>query len=218
MFSLDLFRKKYKTDSTKVKILDQRFSFFIPRELEPYLDQNDVFHNFPLWAKIWEPSVVLADHLASLTPNGGKNLLEIGCGLGLVGIVAAAFGHKVTMTEQNSDALNFARANALTNLSPSSPPIDIRRLDWNHPDLDDMFDLIVGSEVVYSQKDYDPLFRLFKKLLKSDGEIILAESFRESSFNFFKEMSHSFEVKAQKKIIRTPEKEIRIMLCSMKFK
>jgi len=122
--------------------------------------------------------VVLADHLASLTPNGGKNLLEIGCGLGLVGIVAAAFGHKVTMTEQNSDALNFARANALTNLSPSSPPIDIRRLDWNHPDLDDMFDLIVGSEVVYSQ----------------------------------------FEVKAQKKIIRTPEKEIRIMLCSMKFK
>jgi len=218
VFSLDIFHKKYKTDSTEVKIRNRPFSFFIPRELEPFLDQNDVFHNFPLWAKIWEPSVVLADHLSSLEPRPGKNLLEVGCGLGLVGIVAASFGHRVTMTEQDPDALNFARANALANLSPSDPPIEIRRLDWNRPDLDRTFDRIVASEIIYSEKDYEPLFGLFKALLKPGGEIILAEGFRESSFNFFKEMSGHFEMKAQKKIIRTPEKEIRIILCCMKFK
>jgi predicted nicotinamide N-methyase len=218
MFSLDIFRKKYECDSTEVKIRDRQFSFFVPKALEPFLDQQDVFHHFPLWAKIWEASVVLADHLASLEPRPGRDLLEIGCGLGLVGIVAATFGHRVTMTEQDPDALNFARANALTNLSPSNPPIEIRRLDWNQPALDRTFDLVVGSEVVYSERDYDPLFHLFKTLLRPGGQIILAEGFRESSFNFFKEMSRSFEIQAQKKKIRTPDKEIQIILCSMKFK
>jgi len=218
VFSLDIFRKKYKADTTEVKIRDRQFSFFIPRKLEPFLDQEDVFHNFPLWAKIWEASLVLADHLASLEPRPGKDLLEVGCGLGLVGIVAASFGYKVTMTEQDPDALNFARANALSNLSPSDPPIEIRTLDWNRPALDRTFDLLVASEIVYSERDYEPLFGLFKALLKPGGEIILAEGLRESSFNFFKEMSRYFDLKAQKKIIRTPEKEIRIILCSMKFK
>jgi len=218
MFSLDIFRNKYKTDLTEVKIRDRAFSFFIPRELEPFLDQQDVFHHFPLWTKIWEASLVLADHLASMEPRPGKRLLEIGCGLGLVGIVAASFGHEVTMTEQDPDALNFARANAFTNLSPSNPPIEIHRLDWNQPALDRTFDLIVASEIVYSEKNYEPLFALFKALLKPGGEIILAEGLRESSVNFFKEMGRYFEMKAQKKTIRTPQKEIRIILCSMKFK
>jgi predicted nicotinamide N-methyase len=218
MFSLDIFRRNYNADSAEVKIKDRPFSFFVPRELEPFMDKDDVFHNFPLWAKIWEASMVLADHLASREPLPGSNLLEIGCGLGVVGIVAASFGHRVTMTEQDPDALNFARANALTNLSPSDPTIDIRRLDWNHPRLERIFDLIVGSEIVYSQRDYEPLFRLFKTFLKQGGEIILAEGFRESSVRFFREMSRYFEMKAQKKIIRTPEKEVRIILCSMKFK
>jgi predicted nicotinamide N-methyase len=218
MFSLDIFRRKYNVDTAEVKIKDRPFSFFVPRELEPFMDQDDVFHNFPLWAKIWEASMVLADHLASREPLPGSKLLEIGCGLGVVGIVAASFGHRITMTEQDPDALNFARANVLTNLPPSGPTIDIRRLDWNHPRFKRTFDLIVGSEIVYSQRDYEPLFRLFKSLLKQDGEIILAEGFRESSVTFFKEMSRYFEMKAQKKTIRTPEKEVRIILCSMKFK
>jgi predicted nicotinamide N-methyase len=217
MFSLDMFRKKYNTDSTEVKIKDRRFSFFVPKELEPFVDQSDVFRHFPLWAKIWETSVVLADHLASRETRPEEHLLEIGCGVGLVGIVAASFGHTVTMTEQDPDGLNFARANAARNL-PSASPIEIRRLDWNHPTLDRTFDLIVGSEVVYSERDYDPLLSLFKTLLKPGGEIILAEGFRESSFNFFKEMGRFFELKAQKKTIRTPEKHIPLILCSMKFK
>lgn len=218
MFSLDLFHKKYKTDRAEVKIRDRRFSFFVPKELEPFVNHQDVFHDFPLWAKIWEASIVLADHLAALEPHPGENLLEIGCGLGLVGIVAASFGHRMTITEQDPHALNFARANSLANLSPSDPPIEIRKLDWNQPTLDRTFDLIVGSEVVYSERDYAPLFGLFKALLKPGGEIILAEGLRESSFNFFKEMGEFFDLKAQKKIIRTPEKEIRIILTSMKFK
>lgn len=162
--------------------------------------------------------MVLAEYLASRKPDPEANVLEIGCGLGLVGIVAASFGHRVTLTENSPDALAFVHANAARNLSETPARVHIRKLDWNHPDLKYTFDLIVGSEVIYSEKDYDPIFRLFKALLKEGGEVILAEGLRKSSVHFFREMSQHFEMAAQKKIIRTPEEEFRIILCRMKFK
>jgi len=218
MFSIQNFHKRYKTDASEVVIRNRRFSFFVPRSLDPFIDRDDVFQGFPLWAKIWEASMVLADHMASLEPDPHRHILEIGSGMGLVGIVASSFGHRVTLTESNADALNFARANALRNLSSSDPDLAIRKLDWNHPRLEGAFDTIAASEVVYSERDYEPLFKLFNRYLKEGGEIVLAEGLRKTSMNFFKEMGQHFDMKAQKKIIRTPEKEIRIILCRMRFK
>jgi predicted nicotinamide N-methyase len=218
MFSIQNFHKKYETDSSEVVIRSRRFSFFVPRSLDPFIDHDDVFHGFPLWAKIWEASLVLAEHMAALKPDPHRHILEIGSGIGLVGIVASSFGHRVTLTESNAHALNFARANALRNLSPSDPEPKIRELDWNHPRLEGTFDTIAASEVVYSERDYEPLFKLFSHYLKEGGEIVLAEGLRKSSMNFFKEMGQHFDLKAQKKIIRTPEKEIRMILCRMKFR
>ncbi len=218
MFSIQDFHKKYETDSSEVVIRNRRFSFLVPRTLDPFIDRKDVFQGFPLWAKIWEASMVLAEHLASLNADPNRHILEIGAGIGLVGIVASSFGHRVTLTESNPDALNFARANALRNLSPSSPEITIKNLDWNHPGIKGTFGTIAASEVVYSERDYEPLFNLFKRYLEQGGEIILAEGIRKSSMNFFKEMGRHFDIKGRKKIIRTPEKEIRIILCRMRFK
>ena len=91
------------------------------------MDPQDIFQNFPLWIKIWEASLVLAEYLAGMEAEEGKRLLEIGCGIGVVGIVASSFGHHLTMTEYNQDALNFARANALLNEASS---LETRTLEW----------------------------------------------------------------------------------------
>ena len=90
-----------------------------------------------------EASGVLAGHLAGMPPDPTKTMLEIGCGLGMVGIAAARAGHRITMTEINPDALNFARANALAN---NCPKIAIERLDWNDPQLAGRFDTIVDPK------------------------------------------------------------------------
>ena len=218
MFSIQGFHKKYATDSSEVVIGKRRFSFFVPKTLDPFIDHDDVFQGFPLWAKIWEASLVLAEHMASLQTDPDRHILEIGGGIGLVGIVASSFGHRITLTESNDDALNFARANALSNLSDSVSDITIEKLDWNQPSIEGHFDTLVGSEVVYSEKAYEPLFKLFQHYLKKGGEVVLAEGIRKSSINFFKEMGRYFAIKGEKKIIRTPEKEIPIVLCRMKFK
>ena len=215
MFSMEAFQKEYETDTVDVAIRNRKFSFLVPKSLDRFIDPENIFNKFPLWAKIWEPCLILADHLASMPVNPEKSFLEIGSGLGLVGIVASLFGHKVTMTEYNHDALNFAKANAQIN---NCSNIGIKELDWNKPELEGTFDRIIGCEVIYKEQSFYPILRLFRTCLKEDGAILLAEKPRRSSIEFFRQMSERFNVRAQKKIIRNGSDEIRVMMCRMTFK
>lgn len=216
MFSMESFKQEYETDTADIVIRNRKFSFFVPKSLDRFIDPENVFNNFPLWAKIWEPCLILADYLASMPVNPEKRFLEIGGGLGLVGIVASSFGHKVTMTEYNHDALNFANANAHINNCSSN--IEIKELDWNKPELKGTFDRILGCEIIYKKESFYPILRLFRTYLKEDGEILLSERARKSSMEFFRQMSEHFNIKAQKKIIRNDSDEIHMMMCRMTFK
>ncbi len=216
MFSLESFRKGYETDTTNVVIRKRDFTFFVPKTLDRFIDPQDVFHDFPLWSKIWEASIVLADYLGGIPPETGKRFLEIGCGLGLVGIIASSFGHHVTMTEHNPHALNFSRANAKMNASLVGPNLVIRELDWNRPQLQGTFDFIVGSEVIYKEGDYQPIQGLIETFLVPNGEVILAEGVRKTSVNFFRQMGEFFNIKAQKKVLRSKEEEKKVLLCRMR--
>ena len=66
MFSMSAFHQKYETDVSSLAIGDRRFKFFVPKSLDPFLDKEDVFSEFPLWSKIWEASIVLANHVAAM--------------------------------------------------------------------------------------------------------------------------------------------------------
>jgi len=218
MFSLDSFLIEYTTDISNLMVKGRDFSFYTPKTLDLFLDTEDVFNNFPLWAKIWEASIVLSEYLAGIAPDPSKRFLEIGSGMGIAGIVASSFGHRVTLTEYNTDAINFARANAEKNLSSTDSDLRIMTLDWNKPDLEGSFDVIFGSEIIYNDRDYRPILKLFKTFLKPGGEIILAERVRKTSIGFFKQMSDIFDIKAQKKILRSKEGEIMVMLCRLKYR
>jgi len=212
---MEAFQQEYETDTVDVVIKERKFSFFVPKSLDRFIDPENIFNKFPLWAKIWEPCLILADYLASIPVNPEKSFLEIGSGLGLVGIVASSFGHKVTMTEYNLDALNFAKASAHIN---DCSNLEIMELDWNKPELKGTFDRIIGCEVIYKEESFYPILRLFQTCLKEDGEILLSERVRRSSIEFFRQMSEHFNIKAQKKIIRNGSDEIHVMICRMTFK
>lgn len=204
-----------ETEEKAVGIKGRKFTLLTPKFIEEHIDSETPLHDFPLWAKVWEASWVLADFIAGLPTDPGKRFIEIGCGLGLVGVVAASFGHKVVMTEHNAEALGFARANVELN---HCPDVEILDLDWNSPSLYGRFDYIVGSEVVYHEKDFEPLKNLFERLLKPEGEVILCEGVRRTSLDFFKEMQRHFDLKAQQKSIRSLEKTVLVILCRMKRK
>jgi predicted nicotinamide N-methyase len=212
----DSFLRTYETDTSDLSIRGRSFSFFVPKNIDRFVHAEDVFSDFPLWSKIWEASIVLADHLAGIPVDQDKHFLEIGGGMGIVSIVASCFGHRVTMTEYNEDALNFARANSERNPAPSPSLLEIEHLDWFSPSLQGTFDYIVGSEVIYKEEDFQPILNLFQSYLKKGGQIMLAEGARKTSIEFFKRVGNAYEIKAQKKILRSSKEEIMVILCTMK--
>ena len=215
MFSIEDFYKEYETETTEVVINNKKFSLLLPRYLYPFINPIDLFHDFPLWAKIWKASWVLSGYLAGMPVDDDKRILEIGGGIGLVSIVAAAFGHQITMTEYNPDALNFARANAHRNNCPELP---ILKLDWHHSGLSEQFDSIVASEVTYKEEDFSPLIRLFRSNLKPGGEIILASEIRKSGKDLFKFFQSDFDIKVIKKKLRSETACIPVILMKMRPK
>ncbi len=212
MFSLAEFYQTYETETTEIAVNERKFQILLPKYLFRFINPHDVFHEFPLWAKIWQASWVLAGYLAEMPVDSGKSFLEVGAGIGLVSIVAASCGHRITLTESNPDALQFARANAVLNGCQQLP---ISALDWHRPRLQDQFDYIVGSEVTYKQEDLRPLLNLFKAGLKPGGEIVLAGEMRKVSREFYQALETVFRIRVQKKILRSVNEQINIFLFRM---
>jgi len=215
MFSLEGFYNEYETTTNELVINGRKFQVLLPKDLTRFINAQDVFHEFPLWAKIWPASWVLAGYLAEMPVASTEKFVEIGAGTGLVSIVAAACGHRITLTESNPDALQFAHANAVINGCPQLP---ILELDWNRPQLNDTVDYIVASEVAYKKEDLPPLVSLFKNCLNPGGEVILAGEMRRVSKDFYQQLETEFNIRVQKKILRSSGEEMAIFLLRMTLK
>jgi predicted nicotinamide N-methyase len=215
MFSLESFYREYETDTNELVVNGRHFKILLPRYLARFINPYDAFHQFPLWAKIWPASWLLAGYLAELPVKTHQQYLEIGAGVGFAGIVAAAFGHRITLTEANPDALQFAYANALINDCPQVP---ILELDWNRPQLKGQFDYIVGSEVAYKREDLPALQTLFKTYLSPRGEIILTGEMRKTSADLYQGLATMFRITVLKKIMRSADEEIKVFLFRMSRK
>ena len=212
-FSLESFHQEYDTETTDMTIRSRKFQFLLPRSLDRFINTENLLQHFPLWAKIWEASWILADYMAAASPDPDKHVLEIGGGIGLVGITAAAFGHRITMTESDDHAINFAKANAELNRVNN---LEIGKLDWNKPSIDNRFDMIIASEVVYKEKDFKPLENLFKTYLASMGEIVLASGMRNTTMAFFNYLSQNYDIHAQKKTLPSEDDEkITVVIARM---
>jgi predicted nicotinamide N-methyase len=149
------------------------------------------------WTKIWEPSFVLALFMAKTPPVQGQKVLEIGAGMGIVGVYAALSGHDVTISDISEDALLFSRAHTLMNGCPQVPVV---ALDWRLPYTDRPFEIIIGSEVVYDRRTYDILIAFLDQALAPGGTIFLAKNKDLKTPLFFEKLVSRFKFK--QKIIK----------------
>ncbi|MFQ6040171.1 MAG: methyltransferase [Candidatus Poribacteria bacterium] len=139
--------------------------------------------NFPFWAELWPSGLALARYIWSNVDFQGEQVLELGCGLGIVGIVAQKKQAKVLMTDYNDDALMFARYNAIKNRCED---IRFHRMDWRYPNLDNQkFKYIIASDVIYEEQNWLPIVNIFDVHLEARGKAILAEPNRPNARGFF---------------------------------
>lgn len=215
MDTLKAFLAAYETTEREVTIGDRPYRFRVPLDIDRFIDDGDPMLNFPLWARIWKASLVLADHLAAMPKAEAGSILEIGAGLGVAGIVAASRGHVVTLTEYDEDALAFARANAAIN---GCRDLNIRRLDWHTPDFTEPFDTIAGSEVLYHERDFDSQLNLFSNFLKPGGRVILSMKPRRTAMMFIERAREIFDIGMKKIEMKAADECTVLYLCRMRRK
>lgn len=148
----------------------------------------------PLWAKIWPSCLFLGFFLHQFPFKENDELLEVGAGVAVIGLVAASRGFKVTITDVEDDALLFARINALRN--GLGEALSIIKADFTKDSLGKTFDHIIGCEVLYNEKTYEPLADFVERHLarRSDSEVILAMDRKREGRAFFNKAKESFSM------------------------
>ena len=105
----------------QVCIEGQTFVITRPDESDRLLDHPFVRSAFaadeylPYWADLWPAARMLAKVILRESWTPATEALEIGCGLGLPGIVALSRGLRVTFSDYDATALRFAADNARLN-------------------------------------------------------------------------------------------------------
>jgi methyltransferase-like protein 23 len=142
----------------------------------------------PYGIVLWPAAIALAHEIAT-RDLAGKRVLELGAGTGLPGVVAASLGARVVQTDRQNIVLHVCKQNAERNGIQvrgvcSAGTIDHRIADWTEWSDDTRYDLIIGSDILYAQPLHTHLRRIFETNLAPGGTLLLADPFRETSFQF----------------------------------
>ena len=181
----------YAVAIREITIAGRTYELLAPADADRLADDPRTAERFeqdeymPYWAEFWPSSLLLAEHIAQwdMPACEGRppRLLDLGCGLGLAGIVAAARGFEVTFADYEEDALTFASENARRN---GLPPPDERRIDWReqYPDLS--AERIVAADVLYETRSLRPVAEFIQRHLSPSGEAIIADPSRTTADAF----------------------------------
>ncbi len=134
-------------------------SLLRPSAPEDLLDEEAFEHDefLPYWAELWPAASAVA---AALPPDlRGVRIVELGCGLGVPSLVAAARGAEVVATDWAADAVDLLQRNAERN----GLTLEARVWDWRDP-WNEQFDLALAADVLYELRNVDPLVKALRSL------------------------------------------------------
>ncbi|XP_033837980.1 protein N-lysine methyltransferase METTL21A [Periophthalmus magnuspinnatus] len=167
-------------------------------------------------AVVWDAAVVMCMYLElGHVELKGKSAIELGAGTGLVGIVAALLGAKVTITDR-LPALDSLSTNVKANLPPNiSELATVSELSWGE-NLGSYpaggFDLVLGADIVYLENTFVPLLKTMEHLCSDATTILLSCKIRYERDNTFLDMlKQRFRVK---EVYYDEERDIHIFKVS----
>lgn len=126
----------------------------------------------PFWACVWPSAQALAQVVADLGDLSGKRVLELGCGPGAPGLVAAARGAQATLTDIREQACLLAQHNAALN----QLNVEALVMDWDCPAEGlGTFDGILAADVLYGDGMMRGVLRLIRRHLAPFGVALIAD-------------------------------------------
>jgi predicted nicotinamide N-methyase len=163
-----------------------------PADPDALLDdaELDEDERLPYWAQLWPSARALVADLVRRELRD-VDVLELGCGLGVPSLVAAARGARVTATDWAPEALALLRRNAARN----DLTVEARCLDWfaeppaggaaSGAAAPRRWSLVLASDVLYERRNVPALLRTLDRLVDAGGEAWIADPGRGTADDFW---------------------------------
>jgi predicted nicotinamide N-methyase len=158
---------------------------------------------WPLFGLLWPSGQRMAERMAQ-RPVTAEQILEIGCGLGLSSLIAHRRGDNVTASDCHPLTHAFLDANTRLNGLPRMAHCHglwgtaVPREDGlpnltlqQDADVSGLFDLIMGSDILYGRDDEGTLARLINSHAAQRSEIWVVDPNRGNRAAFHKHMARA---------------------------
>ena len=166
---------------------DRTLKLTVPDRPDALLEDPDVLaannrdDYMPYWAYLWPAAIHMSQAVLLADWPEGTRVLELGSGVGLVGVAACAKGCRVTMTDYEAKSVLVARHNARLN---GFDDVEAFELDWRSPPKM-TFPVILGCDLLYEQRHFAPILDLLEVMLEPKGICWLADGGRNVAHQFW---------------------------------
>ena len=174
--------------SSPIVIAGMPISLVRPADPDRMLDDPGVLawnradDYMPYWAYLWPGAFLLAEAVAAECWEPGTPALEIGCGLGLAGLVGLRRGLRVTFSDYDGGTFGFVAQSTAAN-GFTTEAYSLRRLDWRDPPAK-RFPVILGADVLYERRLVPLVVNVLSAMLSPGGLALIADPYRASAEGF----------------------------------
>ena len=161
-----------------------------PEKVKPVYESllaKDPTTPFPFWAKLWPAALAMTSFLQQHPGYvQGKQILEIGAGIGLPSFTIASIAGSVIVSDHATEAVMLMEKNiehlGLTHTKAMW-------LDWNNVPAGLHADTILLSDVNYDPTQFDVLLALIRRFVQQGSTVILATPQRITAGRFTTELN-----------------------------
>lgn len=164
----------------------RQFQLVLPASPDALLDDADVHAAFdqdeymPYWAYLWPAALKMAATILRRAWNPGTEVLELGAGIGLVGLAGLSQGLRVTFSDYEPKAVALALFNAhRAGFGQAGGLV----LDWRVPPAA-QYEWLWGCELLYEDRNHEPILALTAKMLAPGGTAWFVDGGRAKAARF----------------------------------
>ena len=178
-----------------VPVGHRRFRLLLPANPDSFLDDPQVQRAnaesdyMPYWAYLWPAASDMAALVLNEKWRSDLAALELGAGIGLVGVAALTAGLRVTFSDYDNTSLSVASHNAELNGVHAQNAV---LLDWRNPEASTLrrFQVVLGCDVLYEVPLHADLLNVLDRHLTDDGVCWLGDPGR-TAFDSFCSLARS---------------------------